>query len=333
MDVLDALAPDRRAVVRKALAEAFGARPVEAMVPVYGGASGATLLAFAVDGRRYLLRAEGPPSPGLPRNPHRYVCARLAAGAGVGPAMHYVDEPSGVAISDFIGQSPLADFSGGPTALAAALGDLARRIQRAQPFPELISYPQLVARLLDDLDRSTLFPPGALAPHLERMAAIGTAYAGMPRRLAPAHNDCHWDNVIHDGERLWLIDWETAYANDPLVDVAIMLDSFSPSAVFERDLLTAFLARESDAETRARLDLVRPMTRLYYASFLLAASGAAPEPDVGPPRPEAFLAAVRDGTLRPGAPDTFRVLGKIFLNGFLTGAPMPELLAARRFAP
>ena len=333
MDVLDALPADRQAVVRTALARAFGAQPVQAMVRVYGGASGATLLAFEVAGRRHLLRAEGPPSPGLPRNPHRYACARLAAEVGVGPAMHYVDEAAGVAVSDFIDHRPLQDFPGGSAALAAALGDLVRRTQQARPFPELISYPQLVQRLLNDLDQSGLFPAGALAAHLARMAAIAAAYARLPPRLVPAHNDCHWDNALYDGQRLWLIDWETAYANDPLVDVAIMLDSFAPSAAFERDLLVAFLAGEPDAETLARLDLVRPMTRLYYASFLLAASGAGPEPDVSPPAPEAFLAAVGGGALRPGAPDTFRALGKIFLNGFLTGAPMPELLTARRLAP
>ena len=333
MDVLDALPPGRRAVVRAALSEAFGERPIEAMIPVYGGASGATLLAFDVDGSRYLLRAEGPPSPGLPRNPHRYACAHLAAQAGVGPAMHYVDAAAGVAISDFIVHRPLRDFPGGPSARAAALGDLARRTQRAQPFPELTSYPQLVARLLGDLDRSGLFPAGALAPHQERMAAIEAAYAGLPPRLAPAHNDCHWDNVLYDGQRLWLIDWESAYANDPLVDVAIMLDSFGASPTFEDELLRAWLGRAPDAQLRARLDLVRPMTRLYYAGFLLQAAGGGPHADVEPPPTRAFLRAVRRGDLVPGASKTFQVLGRIFLRGFLTGEPMRELLAARAIAP
>ena len=40
-------------------------------------------------------------------------------------------------------------------------------------------------------------------------------------------------NILFDGERLWLIDWESAYRNDPLVDVAIVSDSFALSLELE----------------------------------------------------------------------------------------------------
>jgi thiamine kinase-like enzyme len=39
-----------------------------------------------------------------------------------------------------------------------------------------------------------------------------------------SHNDSIPSNILFDGDRLWLIDWESAYRNDPLVDVAIVLD-------------------------------------------------------------------------------------------------------------
>jgi hypothetical protein len=44
-------------------------------------------------------------------------------------------------------------------------------------------------------------------------------------RLAPvsSHNDPVPANILFDGRRPWLIDWEWAYRNDPLVDVAIVL--------------------------------------------------------------------------------------------------------------
>ncbi len=32
---------------------------------------------------------------------------------------------------------------------------------------------------------------------------------------------------LFDGKRLWLIDWETWHRNDPLVDVAILIDNLA----------------------------------------------------------------------------------------------------------
>ena len=83
-----------------------------------------------------------------------------------------------------------------------------------------------------------------------------------------SHNDPVPRNVLFDGERLWLIDWESAYRNDPLVDVAIALDSFTSSADLESVLLKAWLGRASGDGLYTRLAFVRALTRLYYARAL-----------------------------------------------------------------
>ncbi|MGJ4856383.1 phosphotransferase [Labrys sp. La1] len=40
-----------------------------------------------------------------------------------------------------------------------------------------------------------------------------------------AHNDVHGDNIIDDGERLWLLDWEYAGYGQPLVDLASLVNN------------------------------------------------------------------------------------------------------------
>ena len=72
-----------------------------------------------------------------------------------------------------------------------------------------------------------------------------------------------------------MIDWESAYSNDPLVDAAIMLDNFAPSPELEGLLLQAWLGRPPDDAFYAQLAPVRALTRLYYAGVLLSASAAA----------------------------------------------------------
>jgi hypothetical protein len=137
---------------------------------------------------------------------------------------------------------------------------------------------------------------------------------------------------LFDGERLWLIDRESAYRNDPLVDVAIALDSFATSPELESVLLTGWLGHAPDDAIYDRLAPVRALTRLYYAGVLLsasfAASGALADRDLSAPTLPEFRRAIRDWRLEPGTPQTKHILGKMYLASFLTGAAPPGLDAA-----
>jgi len=142
-----------------------------------------------------------------------------------------------------------------------------------------------------------------------------------------SHNDPVPNNILFDGKRLWLIDWESAYRNDPLVDVAIVLDSLARSPELQDVLLRAWLGRAADEAVRARLLLVRALTRLYYAGVLLSASAltprAMPDNDLSAPTVAEFELAARDGRVKPGAPETKHVLGKMFLASFFSGVAPP----------
>jgi hypothetical protein len=73
--------------------------------------------------------------------------------------------------------------------------------------------------------------------------------------------------------RLWLVDRETAYRSDPLVDVAILADNFVPNPALHDALLEAWLGRAADSELIQRLNAVRALTRPYYAELLMAFVG------------------------------------------------------------
>ncbi|WP_374450362.1 phosphotransferase, partial [Stella sp.] len=205
-------APDAlRETARAALRSAFGPVPIGSLVPLSGGASGAVPFRAEVGGRRYLVRVEGPASP--LRNPYQYESLRIAAEAGLAPRLHHVDEAARVAVTDFVAERPLDRFPGGPGALAAALGTLLRRLQETPSFPAFVAYPDLVARLWAHVGRTGLFAAGVLDPctdHLEALRAMpGWGDAG----AVSSHNDPVPRNILFDGERLWLIDWESACRN------------------------------------------------------------------------------------------------------------------------
>lgn len=320
MDGFSTLSPEQRDIAQAALTQAFGSAPIGAVTRLAGGVTSAAALKVEIGGRFYVLRVEGEPSP--LRNPFQYRAMRIAAQADIAPHLHYADEDKRVAVMDFIAPVPLSAYPGGPPALVPAIGRLLAKLQGTPTFPAFVAYPDIVARLFNHVRRTGLFADGVLDPHAERLQQIGAAYEAGAMSPVSSHNDPVPNNILFDGARLWLIDWESAYRNDPLVDLAIVLDTHALPEALHETLLQSWLGRTPDAALRERLELVRALVRLYYAGVLLSASAAA-----GWITGETDLSAHR-GPLQPGTPQTKHVLGKMFLKSFLDGTPTPGLAAA-----
>ncbi len=64
--------------------------------------------------------------------------------------------------------------------------------------------------------------PGLLDEHVARFDELVAAYPWHPSTFVSSHNDPNQFNVTYDGDRLWLIDWETSTRNDRFVDLAVL---------------------------------------------------------------------------------------------------------------
>jgi Phosphotransferase enzyme family len=314
----------------RALDAAFGSAKASAIMPIEGGASGASPFRVEIGDRCCLVRVEGAPSP--LRNPHQYESMRIAAEAGIAPEIYFIDEAARVAVMEFVEVQPLSTFPGGPPALVQAIGELLSRVQATALFPRFVEYPDIVSRLWDYVCRTGLFAPNVLNPYGDRLERIRETYIWNPTSCVSSHNDPVPGNILFDGNCLWLIDWESAYRNDPLVDVAILLDNFAVSPELESVLLQAWLGRAPDDGIRAQLAPVRALTRLYYAGVFLSASAAASGPtsdgDLSVPTVAEFQQAVRQGWIEPGTPAAKHMLGKMYLHSFLNDVAPPGLDAA-----
>jgi aminoglycoside phosphotransferase (APT) family kinase protein len=330
-DPLEGIPGAQGDVARQALKDAFGVRPIEAISPATGGITTALALRVQVDGRAYLLRVEGEPSP--LRNPYQYASMRIAADAGIAPEIRHMDESARVVVMDFIEARPLHDYPGGTHGLAQAIGELLRHLQATPLFPHFVDYPDFVGRLFNHVRRTGLFAAGLLDIHVERLERIRQSYYSGLDRLVSSHNDAHSGNLLFDGRRLWLIDWESAYRNDPLVDLATMIDSFGSSPELETILVKTWLGRAPDHVFLERLATVRALTRLYFAGVFLSGSAAsrtrtAPDTDLSVPTLEAFDKSVRDGALGTRPSERMHTLGKMYLASFLSGDAVPGFGAA-----
>jgi aminoglycoside phosphotransferase (APT) family kinase protein len=293
--------------------------------PITTGAS-ASIHRIEVGGRPWLLRLESFRRDEV-RDPERaYVCMQSAAAAGIAPAVLHADAAAGVAIMAFVASRPLDEFPGGPEALARALGGLAARLQATPVFPAVADYPSIVGGLLDRLMRTALY--GALLDaHRDGFERLRAAYPWDEASLVSSHNDPHPGNLLFDGEQLWLIDWETAYRNDPAVDLAIMTMYRAGTPELQEALLRSWRGRPSDPVLRARVFLMAQVAKLFYGCanglYLSETRPDLVETDMAAPTPAEFSASIRDGRLAQNSPEAQRIGGKVALRTFLEGVTSP----------
>lgn len=293
--------------------------------PLGGGKSGAFVFLVEAATKRFVLRLEGTPSP--LRNPHQYETMRIAADAGLAPAIHYVDADSRVVMMDFVDDKPPETYPGGPLALARAVGAMLRDLQALPLFPAFMDYPEIVGRVWTHVCKTGLFADGVLDAATERLASIRAAYDLQREQHVSSHNDVVPRNLLFDGQRLWLIDWENGFRNDALVDVATALDNFAPTPELEDALLLSWSGRRPDDPLRQRLAQVRALTRLFYAGVLFSASAAGlqarEDRSLAAPTSVEFERAIRGGQLVAETAETSQVLGKMYLAAFLSDTVLP----------
>jgi hypothetical protein len=325
MPISNHIPDSRRAAVRLAIQSAFGSHEPRDFQPISGGVSGALILRFDLQGRSYVLRLE-PERIALHDRERGFACMSAAAVGGASPRVHYADPVGGVAIMDFIAGRPLATYPGGAAALAKALGGLIAKVQATAPFPSLGDYPDAISNLLAGLRSSPLLPPGELEPHADGLALIRAAVRWDCRTLVSSHNDPNPRNLIFDGNRLWLIDWELAFRNDPLVDVAILTTEFAETPDLKDVLLEATLGVKPDRYLRARLEVIRLLTRLFYGCVVLDSlrntplASSIPAPSF---TPSEFRRAVAERRLASGAPETAYAFARMSLRAFRDGIAAP----------
>jgi len=221
-----------------------------AIEPLHGGMTNRNLLVTDADGARYVARVGFDlPEHGVMRF-NEQAAARAAHAAGLSPEV--VHAGPGVLVSRYIDGRTYA-----PEDVRRELPrivDLLRRCHHEVPLhfrgPALVFWVFQVVRSYLCLLRE----PGAnpLALPLEDYAARAVALerALGPVHIAFGHNDLLAANVIDDGTRLWLIDFDYAGFNTPLFDLANLASNNAFDAALEAELLSRYFGVPPDAALR-----------------------------------------------------------------------------------
>jgi Ser/Thr protein kinase RdoA (MazF antagonist) len=281
-DVLDH--PD----VARALRAAFGAKTPEHVEALGGGMSRASVAKVTVDGRAYVVKRVA--EDARAKAGHELACLAIASERGVAPPLVFADATSGVSVRAHAAGMTLVQLlmSGGDRGKAfAELGLLLRRLHDGPAFPG--------DKNVDDVSRavaSRLASRGCAVPGqdelVDHIARITRALEPHGAR-APCHHDVNPGNVVFEGGRAWLIDWDAASQGDPLHDLAAPWVFLRHVPEADLPMLAAYFGRAPTPVEAARVHLARTRTQLLIALvFAEVASlrpAAAPVSRAGPPSP------------------------------------------------
>lgn len=261
---------EKTAAVTRGLKAAFDVTAFDEIKDLTEGATSNRAFRIIVRGSPYLLRINTRAGD----TPRQFQCMQAAAQAGLAPRVWYADAEDRVSITDFVQAVQLPAMEA-LRRIPAAL----RILHTLPPFPVasfnttctfLLKKGPMLDGFLEKFRGANIMPQDDLEELLAQYARLSAAYSSLDPDLAPSHNDLFKpDNVLFDGSRLWLVDWEAAFQNDRYADLAAVANMLVANESDEQIYLEEYFGAPPDAYQRARFYLMQQLAHIFYALAFL----------------------------------------------------------------
>jgi hypothetical protein len=270
--------PEKIAAVTLGLNETFGVTEFEDILDLTERPGSNRAFRIIVLGSAYLLRINTRAGD-MARH---FTCMQAAADAGLAPRVRYANTEDRISITDYVESIPLSARDA-LVRIPAAL----RTLHGLPPFPSasfnttctfLLDKGPALDGFLQTFRASSILHENETAELLARYRQLAAVYSRLDSDLAPSHNDLFKpDNMLVDGNRLWLVDWEAAFQNDRYADLAVVANMIVTNESEERIYLQEYFGEPPDEYRRARFYLVRQLAHMFYAiAFLTLGSSGKP---------------------------------------------------------
>ncbi len=274
---------EKSAAVIRGVNEAFGVTEFEDIHDLTERPGSNRAFRIVVRGTRYLLRINTRPGD-MARH---FACMRAAADAGLAPRVLYANAEERISITDFVESVPH------PAAEALVrIPATLRRLHALPPFPTapfnttctfLLKQGPALEGFVEKFRTSSILPENETRELLACYQRVAAAYSRFDPDPAPSHNDLFKpDNMLFDGERLWLVDWEAAFQNDRYADLAVVANMIVANESEETLYLREYFGEAPSEYQRTRFYLMRQLAHIFYALAFLTpgppeqAGGGAP---------------------------------------------------------
>jgi thiamine kinase-like enzyme len=247
------------------------------LVPLSGGLSNANYVVSDATGKHVVRFGKDYPFHHVSRE-REIMVARAAHAAGFAPAVEYAE--AGVMVTQFV---DAATFSAMDVKVSAArIGKLLRNFHDV--MPRLVSGPgfmfwvfHVIRDYVHTLRASSRLRQAELAQFLLHAHALETAQQPMP--IIFGHHDLLPANILDDGKRLWLIDFEYAGFGTAMFDLAGTSSNGHMHPDEKANLLEAYFGEIPDREFTQSFaamecaSLLRETLWAMTSSLFLAAPG------------------------------------------------------------
>jgi aminoglycoside phosphotransferase (APT) family kinase protein len=297
---------------------------VKTLTPIRLGLSGAGVYAVTTERGEYVLRLQGLGADNGLWTQHLLILRRAVA-MEVAPPLMYVDDAARAIVSARIPGVPLPAVLADPAVREKAIADVVVRLRGLHTIEATgVAERNAVefARGIWETQRQREgFPPWA-ADLQSAFDELATLLARDTRRVV-SHNDVNPGNVLWDGTRSWLVDWEVAGLGHPYYDLAAFVTFLGLDAERANALLRLQEESPLDEEAFGTLAALRKLVALAIGNVFLSLTADLSR-TIPPTREEApTLPEVRAG-MRSGTVDLQTTRGQIMLGlAFLRIATEP----------
>ena len=219
----------------------------------------------SVDGGTYVLRIGGRDTEllGIDRRVE-HEASLAAAAVGVGPEVISFVEPEGYLVTRFLeGTVVVAEAIREPEPLRR-IAQALRAIHNGPPIPARFDAFRVVEAYAATATAHGVALPDGFERARELAAEVERARGPVPER--PCHNDLLTSNLIDDGTRIRIVDWEYAGMGDVFFDLANFAVNNGLPAPDTAELLRAYFGTVTPEQERA-LTLMRFMSDFREAMW------------------------------------------------------------------
>jgi thiamine kinase-like enzyme len=190
-----------------------------------------------------------------------------AAGVGVGAEVIAFLRTEGILVSRFIEGTSVADLDIHAPSVIERVADSVRRFHDGPAIPGLF-VPLRVVEAYRALARDNGVPiPAEYAIASAISRRIELALVMRPIELRPCHNDFLPGNLIDDGTRIRVVDWEYAGMGDPFFDLGNFSVNNELSADEDETFLRAYDGVDPSPDRLARLVVFRVVSDFREAMW------------------------------------------------------------------
>jgi len=252
---------EKQPAVARALHAAFGVNEYEDIRLLTGGLSTALAFKIVVGKNPYLLKILRKEMIGDPA--HEFTCMQTAAEAGIAPRIWYANVEDRILITSFVEAKPYPDN------VVPLIVPTLRTLHSLPHFPTVVNYFDAIDGFIRRFQAANVLPESVTGELFRRYADVQKVYPRDDPHLVASHNDLKPQNILFDGNRIWLVDWESAFLNDEYVDLAIVANFFVKDEAHEESYLRAYFSEPAGEYRRARFYLAHQAVSMFYATLLL----------------------------------------------------------------